>query len=143
MKNKERGVVGIDIAIAVVVLFIFVSIISILSYRVNSSNQEISLKSKALNIAVKEIERIKNEGFKTYEAMNIESDTGITNKDLGLENEDYEGLYETVIVEDYTDLAGNEDKVANIVKKITVTINYAFKGKTQEISLNTVLSKEI
>lgn len=140
--KSERGAVGVDIAIAIVVMFLFVSIIATLSYRFQSGNEEITLKSQALDIAVKEIERIKKEGFETYETMNSTSDTGITNKDLGQEDSKNEGFYETVIVEDYTEIVeNNENIISNLVKKVTVTINYTFKAQTQEVSLSTVLSK--
>ena len=53
--KSEKGYIGVDIAISIVVLFIFVSLIASLSYRVNSSSQEIELKSKASELAVSEI----------------------------------------------------------------------------------------
>lgn len=139
-KKQERGAIGVDIAIAVVTLFIFVSVIATLLYQYQSSTKEIELKSNALGIAVKEIERIKQEGFEAYKDMKSESDTGITNKDLGEENSNNDGFFETVKVEDYTDLPEGTGKTANLVKKVTVTISYMFKGQTQKVELNTVLS---
>ena len=139
-KKQERGAIGVDIAIAVVTLFIFFSVIATLLYQYQSSNKEIELKSNALGIAVKEIERIKQEGFETYKDMNSATDTGITNKDLGEENSNNDGFFETVKVEDYTDLPEGTGKTANLVKKVTVTISYMFKGQTQKVELNTVLS---
>lgn len=139
--KQEKAAIGVDIAIAIVVIFLFVTVIATLSYKYQSANKEVSLKSQALDIAVKEIERIKNEGFENYETMNSSSDTGITDKDLGLENAKNEGFYETVKVEDYTELPAGEGKIENLVKKVTVIINYMFKGETQEVSLNTILSK--
>ena len=139
--KQEKAAIGVDIAIAIVVIFLFVTVIATLSYQYQSSNKEIALKSQALEIAVKEIERIKNEGFESYETMNSSSDTGITNKDLGMEDSKNEGFYETVIVEDYTELSTGEGKIENLVKKVTVTISYMFKGETQEIELNAILSK--
>ena len=45
MKIKsEKGIVGADIAIAVVVIFIFVSLISILIYNINSLSKPNALK---------------------------------------------------------------------------------------------------
>ena len=139
-KKQEKGAIGVDIAIAVVTLFIFVSVIATLLYQYQSSTKEIELKSNALGIAVKEIERIKQEGFETYKDMNSATDTGITNKDLGEENSNNDGFFETVKVEDYTDLPEGTGKTANLVKKVTVTISYMFKGQAQKVELNTVLS---
>ena len=44
--------------------------------------------------------------------------------------------------QDYTDLPEGEGKVANLVKKVTVTISYMFKGQEQRVELSTILSKE-
>ncbi len=59
--RKENGFTGIDIAISVVVIFIFVSLIAFLIYSFNSSSKEVEYKSEAITIAVQEIETIKNE----------------------------------------------------------------------------------
>ena len=58
--KSEKGYTGVDIVISVIVLFIFVSIIATLSYSFNSSAKEIELKSKATEIAITQIETMKN-----------------------------------------------------------------------------------
>lgn len=50
---SEKGYTGVDIAISVIVIFIFVSLISFLIYRFNSSAKEVELKSEATSIALK------------------------------------------------------------------------------------------
>ena len=69
---SEKGYTGVDIAISVIVIFIFVSLISFLIYRFNSSAKEVELKSEATSIAVEEIEKVKQDGFEKYE---IEEDS--------------------------------------------------------------------
>ena len=56
----------------ILVIFIFVSLISFLIYRFNSSAKEVELKSEATSIAVEEIEKVKQDGFEKYE---IEEDS--------------------------------------------------------------------
>lgn len=140
--KQEKGAIGIDIAIAIVVIFLFVTVIATLSYQYQSINKEIALKSQALEIAISEIERIKNEGFENYQEVNNALGPIIENKDLGTEDKENEGFYETVIVKDYAELHPEEAKIENLVKKVTVIISYMFKGETQSVELNTILSKE-
>lgn len=133
--RKQNGITGLDIVIAIVVLFIFVSVISIIAYNINSSSKEVELKYEATSIAINEIEIVKNRGFSQYE--NYDETDGIIE-----ENELKEGFLRTITVQDYTDLEGNELKQAGIVKKVNVKVAYMFKGKTQKVELSAILSKE-
>lgn len=144
MKIKSnKGFTGIDIAISVVVLFIFVSLIAVLVYNHNSSSQELELKSEATYLAIDEIEKVKNKGFEKYETLNEESTQDTEGNLLNQSVEtDTEGFYKTIIVKDYTDLEGNENKIPNLVKQVTVKITYMFKAKEQSVELTTILSKD-
>ena len=140
MKIKsEKGFTGIDIAISVIVLFIFVSLIAFLIYNFNSSSKEIELKTEATYLAIDEIETVKNNGFETYKDLSEKQGNNVI-----VDNEETtkKGFYKTITVKDYTDMEGNEDKVQNIVKQITVKITYMFKGQEQVVELSTILSKE-
>ncbi|MGN1297157.1 MAG: hypothetical protein ACI4VH_01810 [Clostridia bacterium] len=141
--RSQKGYTGIDIAISVIVITIFISLIAVLIYRFNSSSNEMQLKSKATEIAIDEIEKVKAAGFKEYEKMN--QTTKKDKEENSLVNQPVEkeqGFYKTITVEDYTDTEGNENKIPNLVKRITVTISYMDKGQEQQISLSTILSKE-
>ena len=50
------------------------------------------------------------------------------------------GFYKTVIIEDYAD--SHENKVPDLVKKVTVRIQYRFKAEEQTVELSTIFSKE-
>lgn len=145
MRNwkEEKGYTGVDIAISVVVLFLFVSIIAILSYNINSVSREIELKSEASAIAVEEIEGLKNEiTFQEIAQRSIKNGnseylpTAEINK-----NGKQTGFYKTVLVEDYADHATVE-RVEGYVKKVIVKIQYQFKGKEQTVELSTIIAKE-
>lgn len=143
MKIKnEKGVSGIELAIVVVLIFIFVSVIASLIYRINSKSNEIELKSEATSIAVDEIELIKNTDFSEFEELNKTSTTDKNGNSLVNQPTSKEGFYKTIIVEDYTDIEGNEDKISDLVKKVTVKISYMFKSKEQSVELSTLLLKE-
>lgn len=133
--KSEKGYTGIDISISVVVLFIFVSVIATLSYSFNSSSKEVELKAEATAIAVEEIENMKNKTIEEIEKEEEEENTSYRDT-----TEVKEGFYRTINVRDYADNA--EGKKRGIVKKITVTIEYMFKGKTQKVELSTIIAKE-
>lgn len=139
MKIKnEKGIVGADIAISVVVIFIFVSLISMLIYNINLLTVGQERMSEAIYIAINEIEGLKIDRYDMYKDSNLSVNNGVV-----VDNEMVkEGYYKTITVIDYTDLEGNEDKTAGIVKKATVTISYMHNGEPQSVELSTVLSKE-
>ena len=139
--RSQKGYTGVDIAISVIVITIFISLIAVLIYKFNSSSDELEIKSKATEIAIDEIEKIKQKGFKQYENQKsgeIESDVSVTNS----EGVEIEGFYKTILVEDYTEIGDNKDKIPNLVKRVTVTISYVNKGQENKVQLSTILSKE-
>ena len=131
--KNQKGYTGIDIAISVVVLFIFVSIIAMLSYSINSSAKEIDLKSEATAIAVEEIEKLKNKTFDEISQMQEIPQEEMT--DIGKE-----GFYKTITIKDYNEIV--EGKVPGLVKQATVTISYQFKAEEKKVELSTIFSKE-
>lgn len=141
--KKEEGFTGVDISISIIILFIFVSIIVSLSYQMNSTYKEIERKGQAIEIAVEEIEKIKNEKFEKYQGLYTASITD--NEGNSLVNQEIEKMPEytkNIIIKDYTEIEGNEDKIKDIVKKITVKISYQSKGEEQTVELSTILSKD-
>ena len=139
MKIKsEKGFTGIDIAISVIVLFIFVSLIAMLVYNFNSTSREVELKSEATYLAIDEIENINNDGVAAIETLSLNNGGNPYKEEETSET----GFYKKVIIKDYTDIEGNEDKIPNLVKQATVQISYMFKGKTQIVELSTILTKD-
>lgn len=136
--HNEKGYTGIDISVSIVILFIFVSIISMMIYQMNSSSKEVQLKTDATYLAINEIENIKNQGIDEYIGKSVANGNNVITENQEVE----EGYYKTVTVIDYTDIDGNQDKTKDLVKKVTVKISYMFKAKEQSVELSTVLSKE-
>lgn len=135
MKLKsEKGFTGIDIAISIVVLFIFVSLIASLIYNYNVSSKEATRKSTALELAINEIESIKTKKFD-----DINNDPSINN--VTNEATAQKGFYKTIIVEDYAEIVTGE-KERDIVKKVTVKISYMSNGKEEKVELSTIVTKE-
>ena len=138
--RNNKGFTGIDIAVSVVIIFIFISIVSMLVYRVNSKSREIELRGNATYLAIDEIEQLKNNGYNLYGKKKKKNGDSIVCENEEIEGE--EGFYRTIEVIDYTDLEGNEHKIPNIVKKVTVKISYMFNAKEQTVELSTVITKE-
>ena len=138
--RNNKGFTGIDIAVSVVIIFIFISIVSMLVYRVNSKSREIELRGNATYLAIDEIEQLKNNGYNLYGTKRQKNGDSIVCENEEIPGE--EGFYRTIEVIDYTDLEGNEHKIPNIVKKVTVKISYMFNAKEQTVELSTVITKE-
>lgn len=134
--RSEKGFTGIDISISVVIIFIFVSIIAMLIYQVNSTSKKISLRSDATYIAINEIEQVKNNGIDSYLGKRNNSVVGTENQEVS----GTEGFYKTTTVEDYADI--NSSATVDVVKRVTVKISYMFQGKVQTVELSTIVSKE-
>lgn len=79
--RSEKGYTGVEIAISVIIITIFVSLIAVIISRFNSSANEIRYKEKATTIAIEEIEKIKKDGFEPL------IDKGIDSKETIVEEE--------------------------------------------------------
>lgn len=129
--KSEKGYTGIDIATSVIVIFIFISVIAMLSYNFNKTSMQIEFKAEALDIAVTEIEAMKT---KSWQEITTEDTSYRQTKEVK------QGYYRTIIVEDYHDI--DSSKVAQVLKKITVRIEYKFRKNMQKVELSTVITKE-
>lgn len=136
--KDEKGYTGVDIAISVVVLFIFVSIIANLSYSFNSSSKEVALKAQATSLAIDEIENMKKKDFEEIKEKGKEKEdtTYITREEF--QEEENQGFYKSIEIEDY--VLNHPEKIAGLVKKVTIKIEYMFKNKQQTVQLSTILA---
>ena len=133
--KKENGYTGVDIAISVIVITIFIALIGTLVFNFNSSSNEMEYKSKALDIAINKIEEIK--------ALEI----GNINNEAKQELNENKGFYQEVKVIDATELQEISDdseikQISGLVKKVTVTVSYQFRNQTKSVELSTIISRE-
>ena len=61
--KEEKGLTGIDIAISVVVITIFIAMIANLIASININAKDTERKTKATSYAVQEVEKIKALGY--------------------------------------------------------------------------------
>lgn len=149
MKN-QKGYTGVDIAISVVVITIFIALIGTLVFNFNSSSDEMKYKSKALDYAINEIERIKTLDINDQDIINSEiatsNGTAVENEIID-ENDKGTGYYEKIDVVDAKDIMSNSDLngregIEGLVKKVTVTVSYKFRNQTKSVELSTIISKD-
>ena len=63
--KDEKGLAGIDIAISVIVITIFIAMIGNLIVNINVNSKDVERKTTATSYAVKEIEKIKAIGYRS------------------------------------------------------------------------------
>ena len=61
--KEEKGLTGVDIAISVILLTIFVALIANLISNINLNSEDTERKTVATSYAVREIEQIKAKGY--------------------------------------------------------------------------------
>ena len=136
--KSEKGFTGSDTAVALIIIFIFISVMTTLSYNFITSNKELERRSDATDIAIDEIEQIKNNSFNIYEGKSQTNNNSFICENQAVEGK--QGYYKTIEVVDYADIT--EGKQEDIVKKVIITISYKFKNQEQKVELSTVIAKE-
>lgn len=126
LKNN-KGITGIEVAISVTILTIFVSLIGTLSYNTSITAKKVERKSVATNLAINTIEKMKLKG---YENLEVSNSVQLDELDLQVPN----GYDVSAVVEDYQ----NED----IVKVLSVNVEYQNGKKTEDVNLKTIIVKE-
>ena len=144
--KSEKGVTGVDITVAIILITIFVAIIATLFFNIQKTSSDIERRTEATAYAVSIIEQIKANGFDSLPTVSDGTNiiTGYEDKyiqDNGVDTP----YYQTIRVEDYSEIAestGEEEIQPDVVKKITVTIAYKSGNENKEISLSTSMSTE-
>lgn len=134
LKNN-KGVTGVDIAVSVVILIIFISLISGLFYNTAVTTKKIDRKTEATNLAISVIERMKLVDFADLENTKTGDDDGrkginesniSTLADLDIPN----GYKVEVAVEDYDD--------GSAAKIIRAYVTYMENNQNQETKIETL-----
>lgn len=149
MKN-QKGYTGVDIAISVVVITIFIALIGTLVFNFNSNSNEIEYRSKALDYAINKIEELKAYDINDQKIIDFETATSNgTAAENEILDENYKGTgyYEKIEVVDAKDIMSDSDlngreRIEGLVKKVTVTVSYKFRNQTKSVELSTIISKE-
>lgn len=142
--KQEKGLTGIDVAISIVVLTIFISMIGSLIVNINLDSRDTERKTVAVSYAVQEIEKKKAEGY-----VDSYNDKGITGEEI-LEEVDildkegnFSGYHKKTTIKDYVFIKNDDTKQKNLVKEITVEILYRLGNKDKSVKISTYITSNI
>lgn len=141
--KEENGLAGIDIAVSVIVITIFISMISNLIVNINLNSKNTERKNIATSYVVQEMEKIKAQGYiDSYDNKGIEKQDVIEEYDIVDSTGNFSGYHKKIYIEDYVLIKNDTTKQKNLVKKITVEISYKLGNEDKNISISTYISKE-
>ena len=144
--KSNKGYVGIDITIAVLILIILVPTIMGIVYNINLSKHSTGVKSEALSIAVNTIETAKACKLEMLTEQQLLSDLNSSNiYVMNIDNATNSAIITTstasyildVEVEDYSEI--DEEAQENILKRLTVNVKYKVGNKEQSINIKNLI----
>ena len=138
MKIKsEKGITGIDITVSILVITIFISLIGVLIFNIDSQSKSIERRTEAAYQAVNLIEELKGMTIEELEALSEDEKNGY------IDGTSYTKKIEIVDYKDLTEENQNDDTIqSGILKKVTVTVLYKDGADTEEISLSAIVTKD-
>lgn len=137
--KDEKGLTGVDIAISLVIVTMFVAIITNLIANINLDTEKMDRKSKALAYAVQEIETIRATGYiEKYNGMKEEK---LKEEDI-YNNSEFTGYHKVVSIKDDILVENSGTKTADTTKQITVEVFYKLGKNVESIKISTYISKE-
>ncbi len=136
--KEEKGIAGVDIAISIIVITIFIAMIGNLIININLNYKDTERKTIATSYAIQEIEKIKAQGYiDNYQNKGIEEEDIIEEKDIFDSNGKFTGYNKKTKIKDYVLIQNDNTKKENLVKEITIEISYKLGNKNKSISLTT------
>lgn len=135
MKNikSNRGVSITDVVIALIILTIFTGVIGNLIYQIAYNNAALRVNAIAVDYAVKEAEYIDKIAYEDVQNSN-EKITQINGEDV------LDAFTVKLDVEDYK---GNDETKQDIIKKVTITVNYNILKDEKSYKIEKLKIKEM
>lgn len=140
--KKENGFAIMDIIVALIVILLLMSLVSIIFFNLTKSSKDIERESEATYIATNIIEELKK---KNYDEVLIRNNpTNIidyldSNNQLILSSVNIPDGY-TAFVKVINHTPSGE--TADLVKRITVTVKYKLAADTKEVELETYIVRK-
>ena len=141
--KDEKGLTGVDIAISLVIVTMFVAIIANLIANINLDTEKMDRKSKALAYAVQEIETRRATGYiEKYNGMGTSKEGETLKEEDIYNNSEFSGYHKVVSIKDDILVENSGTKTADITKQITVEVFYKLENNEESIKISTYISKE-
>ena len=140
--KDEKGLTGVDIAISLIIITIFIAMIANLIATTNLTSQDAQRKSIATSYAIQEIEKIKANGYVSdYNSKGITSEEILNEEDI-YNNSEFTGYHKKISIKDYVLIVNDTTKQKDVVKEITVEISYKLGNKEKNVKISTYIAKE-
>ena len=152
--NNEKGITGMDIGIAIIVIVLFVSIITTLFYQIYSITTQTKRNAEATSYITNTIENILNID---YDSVVIDSNAdnkikavlekvGAKQEDIKINEKNMQGKIGgyniTVSIESYKDDIKQDTSLEDVIKKIIVKAEYSVNKENKSLEISTVKLKE-
>ncbi len=138
--KEENGFTGVDIAISIIVITIFIAMIGNLVININLNSKRAERKLIATSYAVQEIEKIKAQGIIPYIGKGVQ-DEYIVEEDI-FQNDFFSGYHKKIVIRDYVLIKKDNTKQQDILKEVTVEISYKIENKESNVIFSTYITKE-
>ena len=163
--KTEKGFIETDITIGILIIMLFSGIVATLFYNYNNSTKELERKAKAMDYAIQMAEYIKgdcidgetgefkevykkenlNDSYFQYKPTNSDiylsvNNIPVTELNGDILNDTESGYYISTEIRDYQDIKGGTT-LADVVKKVSITVSYKLQAQTQNVNLVTYVSK--
>ena len=140
--RNNKGITGVDISIALVIIVLFAGIVSTLSYNYVVASRNTNRKAIATNIAITRIEELKQTPYDDLIEMDENNPEATkyadTNGELLTSGS---GPYEVVTtIEKYRN--SNIENIQDVIKIVKVTVKYNKGNIKENIELRTTITKE-
>lgn len=146
MKIKdEKGFTGIDITVAVIIIMLFMTLIGTIFYNITASHRQLERKTEATYIAIDVMEKLKAQNYNDLIVGEYNSNK-ITDEEYGknktakiLKDAIEEGYSLKVTIKNYNT---PEENGYDLVKIITVKVEYKVGKDTENVELKTTVTRE-
>jgi type II secretory pathway pseudopilin PulG len=137
MKIKdEKGFTGIDITVAVIIIMLFMTLIGTIFYNITASHRQLERKTEATYIAIDVMEKLKAQNYDDLIVGEYNNNTiAKILKDEIIE----EGYSLKVTIKNYNT---PEENSYDLVKIITVKVEYKVGKNTENVELKTTVTRE-
>lgn len=143
--KSEKGFTGIDITVALIIITLFVSIITVIFYNITKSSKEMERNSEATYIATDIIEKFKASNYDELKTTtNEENDNYVSIEQY---NQDNKGIISDINITDGYTVSINveqynpEGETLDIVKIVKVKVEYKLGTEVKNVELKTTLTR--
>lgn len=142
--RNNKGVTGVDLSVALIIIVLFVGLIIMLVNNFGVSTKGINRTTIATNIAIVKIEELKSLEYDTLNGTTVEykDENGITQASAPYKVTTEITKY---IDSEYVNNLSDEEKekMQDVIKIVKVTVEYKVGNKNENIDISTVITKEI